>query len=85
MQNEKNGNQTPKSESSSTKDKETAAAYGKYMNAGFQLVSPVLAGVLLGSWLDNHYQTTNMLYTIICSVSAIIAGLYLFLKQFLKN
>ncbi|RYD76254.1 MAG: AtpZ/AtpI family protein [Sphingobacteriales bacterium] len=57
----------------------------KYMSAGFQILAPVVAGVLIGLWLDKHFQKDNAIYTIICSSVMIVVALYLFIKQFFKS
>jgi F0F1-type ATP synthase assembly protein I len=56
-----------------------------YIGLGFQIISPVLLGVLVGYWLDKHYHTTNSIYTIILSSVMIVVALYIFIRQFLKN
>ncbi|MGZ5303278.1 MAG: AtpZ/AtpI family protein, partial [Bacteroidia bacterium] len=44
----------------------------KYMSAGFQIIAPVVAGVLIGLWLDKHFEKDNAMYTIICSSVMIV-------------
>ncbi|MDZ4839360.1 MAG: AtpZ/AtpI family protein [Bacteroidota bacterium] len=71
-----------KSKMTDAKDKK---AIMKYAGAGFQIVAPVLLGVLVGTWLDNYFETRGKLYTIVLSSLMIVLALYLFLKQFFKS
>ncbi len=57
----------------------------KYMSAGFQILAPVVAGVLLGLWLDKKFEKDNAMFTIICSSVMIVVALYQFIKQFFKS
>jgi len=44
------------------------------------MASPIIMGVLLGQYLDGD---TGQLYTIVCTLIGVFAGLYLALKDFL--
>ena len=65
--------------------KKKADDYTRFMGAGFQIVAPVILGVLLGRWLDKHFETSNSIYTIILSSVMIVVALYQFLRQFFKS
>jgi hypothetical protein len=76
-------------ENSGKPDKKAPAGskdvYAKYVGAGFQIIAPVILGLLLGRWLDHHFEKTNSIYTIILSSVMIIVSLYIFIKQFMKD
>ena len=55
------------------------------MGLGMQIVAQVVAAIFIGLWLDRHFQTTNSIYTIICSTLMIVVALYQFIRQALKN
>lgn len=59
--------------------------YLKYSTIGFQMIAVVVAGALLGDWLDDKYNPDGKLYTVICSLLAIFLALYLALKELLKK
>ena len=59
-------------------------SYMKYAGAGFQIISPVVLGLLVGMWLDGKYNT-GAKYTTILSSVMIVVSLYLFIRQFLKR
>lgn len=52
----------------------------RYSGLAFQMASPIIMGVLLGQYLDGD---TGQLYTIVCTLIGVFAGLYLALKDFL--
>jgi len=55
------------------------------MGLGMQIVAQVAVGIVIGVWLDKHFQTKNSLYTIIFSVVMIVVSLYQFIRQAFKN
>jgi F0F1-type ATP synthase assembly protein I len=63
------------------KKEDDVNSYMKYMSAGFQIVAPVIAGVLIGMWLDKHFHKENSMYTIILSSVMIVVALYQFIKK----
>ena len=57
--------------------------YLKYSNIAFQLVAAILIGVFGGKRLD-AWLHTGQVFTIICSLLGVMAGLYLSVKDFIK-
>jgi F0F1-type ATP synthase assembly protein I len=49
------------------------------------MIATILVGVFIGDWLDEKFNNTNKLYTIICSLLAIFLALYLALRDFFKS
>ncbi|MCX6154647.1 MAG: AtpZ/AtpI family protein [Candidatus Kapabacteria bacterium] len=60
----------------------TVRLLAPYLNLGFQLVTPILLGALLGWWIDKGKPGTP-LWTLILSVLGIIIGFYSFFKTVL--
>jgi hypothetical protein len=82
MQEDKTPDQNKPGENKKPDEKDN---YMKYSSAGFQIVAPVILGVLVGLWLDKHFNRTDALWTIILSSVMIVVALYQFIKQFLKK
>lgn len=55
----------------------------KYAVHGTQIIATVLAGVLIGYWLDEYNQSEKPIFTIILGLVAVILALYQFIKSFL--
>ena len=56
----------------------------KYSSMGMQMVLPIIGGVYGGLKLDEVYETGN-LWTVVLSLIGVFAGLYLALKDFIKQ
>ena len=61
-----------------------AARFGRYMGAGFQLVGPIIVGVLIGMFIDKKLSMTTPFFTLGFATLFLGVGLYLFIKQFSK-
>ncbi|MFY7889863.1 MAG: AtpZ/AtpI family protein [Spirosomataceae bacterium] len=55
--------------------------YMRYIGAGMQMLITIFAGVMIGRWLDGHFQTTTPWYSIGCSLLFIFAAMYLLIKS----
>lgn len=56
---------------------------GPYLNSGFQLITPILFGVLIGHRLDRG--SNFPLWTLVLSLGGIALGLYAFIHNVLKS
>jgi len=54
------------------------------MGIGMQMLAPILLGTLGGVKLDEKFETEN-LWTIILSLLGVFSGLYLSLKELIRN
>ena len=63
---------------------EDPAKFGRYISAGFQLVAPVIAGVLIGHFIDKEMTMKTPVFTLAFATIFLGVGLYLFIKQFSK-
>lgn len=67
------------------KKKPQLNAYIKYSTMAFQMGGIIAAGVLLGSWLDERFESKTPWYTIGVGLFSIFAALYITLRDFLKS
>jgi hypothetical protein len=58
-------------------------AYVKYSTMAFQMAGIIGLGCWGGYKLDQYYNKTNSLFTIILSLVSIFAALYIVLKEFI--
>lgn len=58
--------------------------YIKYSAIASQMLILIVAGVLLGQFLDKKFET-DKLFTAICSLFFVLASIYLALKDFIKK
>jgi len=56
----------------------------KYSNIGFQMLAIILIGVFGGQALDEYFDLTNSLCTIICSLLSVFAAIYVAIKDFIR-
>lgn len=63
--------------------KATSNAYLKYSGMAFQMGITILIGALLGRQLDRYMHTPQPWFTVVCSLLAIFAALYISLKDFM--
>lgn len=75
----------PQKKDPKTKKKEYLNQYLKYSTVGFQMIAIIAGGALLGDWLDEKYNDSGRLYTIVFSLLSIFLALYLALKELLKK
>lgn len=69
----------------SQKKKHQLNSYLKYSTMAFQMGGIIVAGVLLGSWLDKRSQNEKPWFTIGIGLFSIFAALYITLRDFLKS
>ncbi len=67
------------------KKKPQLNSYIKYSTLAFQMGGIIVAGVLLGSWLDKRNANETPWFTIGIGLFSIFAALYLTLRDFLKK
>lgn len=59
-------------------------AFAKYTGLAFSMLGPILAGVFGGMKLDEYFDTGKT-WTIVLVLVGVFAGMYLALKDFVKN
>ncbi len=62
-----------------------AKAYIRYGGLASQMIVSVLLGLWLGQWIDEKLQMRVALFTIICSLGALVASFYLLIKDLQRN
>lgn len=55
----------------------------EFSQIGIQMAVSIAAGVYLGVWLDEKYPNKYKAFSIICSLIAVFASLYLVIKKVL--
>lgn len=55
-----------------------------YFSLGTQIAFTILAGSLLGYWIDEKYDTAP-LWTVILAITGLIVGMYSFLRKVLQS
>ncbi len=63
--------------------KEQSKKYLKYSSLAFQMLSPILIGVLLGKYLDTKYNGEG-LYLALVSVFSVLIAIYLGIKDLIN-
>lgn len=53
----------------------------EFSQIGIQMAISIAAGVYLGVWLDEKYPNKYKAFSIICSLVAVFASLYLVIKK----
>ncbi|MBO4778265.1 MAG: AtpZ/AtpI family protein [Bacteroidales bacterium] len=56
----------------------------KYTNIGIEMLVVILVGVFGGQKLDEVFENENQVFTIVCSLVAVFAAIYLAIKDFIK-
>ncbi|MBO7055937.1 MAG: AtpZ/AtpI family protein [Bacteroidales bacterium] len=56
----------------------------KYTNIGIEMLAVILVGVFGGQKLDEVFENENQVFTIVCSLVAVFAAIYLAIKDFIK-
>ncbi len=75
----------PENKNKKAKSQKPLNQYIKYSTIGFQMIALVVAGALLGDWLDGKYSEGGRLYTLVITLVSIFLALYLALKDLLKS
>lgn len=57
------------------------SAFAQYSSIGLQMLVTIGLGVWVGQWLDASQQNKLPIWTIVLSMTAIGASLYLFIRQ----
>lgn len=60
-------------------------AYAKYSSLGLQMAVIIGAGCYGGYKLDEHYNNTNSVFTIILSLASIGLAMYVVIKDIIKS
>ena len=72
-------------QSDASKRKATPNVYLKYSGMAFQMGIIILLGALLGRKLDAYFQSPKPWFTLVFSLVAVAAALYISLKDFLSS
>ncbi len=57
--------------------------FARYSGIGFEMLGIIILGVWGGQKLDSKFQNTTPVFTIVLSLLAVFAAMYLVLKDFI--
>lgn len=72
------------SQQRSRKEKKPFSNYARFSGIAFQMFAIIGAGTYLGVFLDEKFPNKHSIYTVICSLIAVLISLYFVVKQILK-
>ncbi|NER18937.1 AtpZ/AtpI family protein [Spongiivirga citrea] len=73
----------PKKNKSRRKSKSTSA-YAVYSGLAFQMVAIIGGGTYLGVFLDEKFPNKHSIYTVICSLFAVLISMYFVVRRIIK-
>jgi F0F1-type ATP synthase assembly protein I len=65
--------------------KKQVASYLRFSAVAFQMGAIIGLMTWLGVWLDDQYNPTGAAFTVVCALTGVAAGLYLVIKEVIKN
>lgn len=65
--------------------KKQVASYLRFSAVAFQMGAIIGLMTWLGVWLDDQYNSKGSAYTVVCALIGVAAGLYLIIKEVIKN
>lgn len=75
---------TPSEREDNNKQRPPANSYMKYTGMAFQMGATIAVGVLLGKFLDRHFETARPYFSMLFAVLFTAVAVYLAIKDFLK-
>lgn len=66
------------------KRRESLSVWVQFTQIGIQMGVVITAGVLIGRWLDEKYPNDHQAFTIILSLFAVFASMYMVIKKALR-
>jgi MFS-type transporter involved in bile tolerance (Atg22 family) len=72
------------SQQKSPKKKRPLNSYAKFSGIAFQMIAIIGGGTYLGVFLDEKFPNKHSIYTVICSLFAVIISIYFVVRQIIK-
>ncbi|MCQ2253275.1 MAG: AtpZ/AtpI family protein [Bacteroidales bacterium] len=66
------------------KDKDRLRLVAKYTSAAFQMAAIIVFGALGGRYLDQTFETSFSVWTLVLTIVAVALALYFFIKDISK-
>ena len=66
------------------KKKRPLNSYAKFSGIAFQMIAIIGGGTYLGVFLDEKFPNKHSIYTVICSLFAVIISIYFVVRQIIK-
>ena len=72
------------SQQKSPKKKPTLNTYARFSGIAFQMIVIIGGGTYLGVFLDEKFPNKHSIYTVICSLFAVLISIYFVVRQIMK-
>ncbi|MEO9512933.1 MAG: AtpZ/AtpI family protein [Flavobacteriaceae bacterium] len=72
------------SQQKSPKGKRPLNSYAKFSGIAFQMIAIIGGGTYLGIFLDEKFPNKHPIYTVICSLFAVLISIYFVIRQIIK-
>jgi predicted permease len=63
------------------KPKKQVKNYVRFTGAAFQMAGTIGATAFLGVWLDKKFNPGGNMYTLICTLTGVVAAMYLIIRE----
>ncbi|MDT0620531.1 AtpZ/AtpI family protein [Croceitalea vernalis] len=72
------------SQQKSPKKKPALNTYARFSGIAFQMIVIIGGGTYLGVFLDEKFPNKHSIYTVICSLFAVLISIYFVVRQIMK-
>ncbi|GMN07808.1 hypothetical protein MTsPCn5_31970 [Croceitalea sp. MTPC5] len=72
------------SQQKSPKKKQSVNSYARFSGMAFQMIAIIGGGTYLGVFLDDKFPNKHNIYTVICSLFAVLIAIYFVVRQIIK-
>jgi len=74
----------PPNKNKSRRKSKSTRAYAIFSGLAFQMVAIIGGGTYLGVFLDEKFPNKHSIYTVICSLFAVIISIYFVIRRIIK-
>lgn len=68
-------------EKQENKPRKQVKNYVRLTGAAFQMAGTIVAMTFLGIWLDKKFNPDGNMYTLICTLTGVLASMYIIIKE----
>ncbi len=72
------------SQQKSPKKKQSVNSYAQFSGMAFQMIAIIGGGTYFGVFLDDKFPNKHNIYTVICSLFAVLIAIYFVVRQIIK-
>ena len=66
------------------KKKNSLNTYARFSGIAFQMIAIIVGGTYLGVFLDEKFPNKHSIYTVICSLFAVLISIFFVVRQIIK-